>query len=74
MRIVTALGYEEARCKGSHRRMVHKHKPPFTLSCHNGQTIAPGLVKKIMRKDIGLTDQEILEILNGSKNRKESDQ
>ncbi|WP_415457216.1 type II toxin-antitoxin system HicA family toxin [Bifidobacterium sp.] len=71
MRIVTSLGYSESRRKGSHRRLVHQSRPSFTLAFHDGQTIAPGLVRKILRKDIGLTDQEILEVFNGKKNHKE---
>ena len=43
--------------------------PPATLSCAShsmdGQTLAPGLVKKILVKDVGLTEDAALVLIRG---------
>lgn len=62
-RILNGLGYRETRRTGSHRRLKAKGRPDLTFAFHDGQTIPPGLVKKILTKDIGLTDDEITEVL-----------
>ena len=71
MKILSSLGYRESRRSGSHPRMVCDNREPLTFSFHDGQTIPPGLVKKILEKDVGLTDTEIRTILSGKKIHKE---
>ena len=63
LRILERLGYEEDRRAGSHRRLKAAGRPPLTFAFHDGQTIPPGLVKKTLVKDVGLTDAEIQELL-----------
>lgn len=63
LRILAALGYSEDRRAGSHRRMKADGRPPLTFAFHDGQTIPPGLVRKILIKDVGLTENEIQEML-----------
>lgn len=63
LRIVTGLGYVEVRRKGSHRRLVCEGKQSLTFAFHDGQTVPPGLVKKILSKDVGLTDEQIQDLL-----------
>jgi predicted RNA binding protein YcfA (HicA-like mRNA interferase family) len=62
-RILRSLGYETDRVNGSHKRMKAGKHPPLTFAFHDGQTIPPGLVKKILTKDIGLSEEEIRNIL-----------
>lgn len=61
--ILQKLGYMEDRRSGSHRRLKAEGRPPLTFAFHDGQTIPPSLVKKILVKDVGLTDDEIRGIL-----------
>lgn len=62
-RILSSLGYTETRRKGSHRRMSCEGRPSLTFAFHDEQTIPPGLVRKILVKDIGLTEEQILGFL-----------
>lgn len=40
-----------------------KGHPDLTFSFHDSATIPPGLVRKILVKDIGLTEEEALKLL-----------
>jgi predicted RNA binding protein YcfA (HicA-like mRNA interferase family) len=57
------LYYNLARQSGSHRRFEAPDRPPFTFSYHKGATIPPGVVRKILLKDIGLSEDEAMRIL-----------
>lgn len=57
------LNYRVARQSGSHRRLVAPGRPPLTFSYHDGDTVPPGVVRKILVKDVGLTESEALELL-----------
>jgi predicted RNA binding protein YcfA (HicA-like mRNA interferase family) len=57
------LNYRVARQSGSHRRLVAEHYPPLTFAFHDNQTIAPGLVRKILVRDVGLAEDEALRLL-----------
>jgi predicted RNA binding protein YcfA (HicA-like mRNA interferase family) len=61
--LIRSLGYAETRRTGSHRRMESDNHPPLTFAFHDNQSIPPGLLKKILHKDIGLSDKEIRDIL-----------
>jgi len=50
------LSYQVVRSNGSHRRLESAAGyPPLTFAFHAGQTLPPGLVRKILVKDVGLT-------------------
>lgn len=57
------LGYAVERQHGSHRRLTAHGRPPLTFAFHDGATIAPGLVRKILVKDVGLDVDEALDLL-----------
>jgi predicted RNA binding protein YcfA (HicA-like mRNA interferase family) len=57
------LDYVVVRSKGSHRHLRSDNYPPLTFAFHSGQTIPAGLVKKILTKDVGLTDEQAWELL-----------
>ena len=57
------LSYEVVRQKGSHRRLRSPNYPPLTFSFHDSATIPPGLVRKILTKDIGLSEEEARKLL-----------
>ncbi|KFJ02678.1 type II toxin-antitoxin system HicA family toxin [Bifidobacterium thermacidophilum] len=63
LRILAHLGYIEDRRVGSHRRLKANGRPDLTFAFHDGQTVPPGLVRKILAKDVGLSEDEIREIL-----------
>lgn len=66
MAILTSepLAYDVARQRGAHRRMVSRNGyPSFTFAWHDGVTIPPGLVRKTLVKDVGLSEDEALDLI-----------
>jgi predicted RNA binding protein YcfA (HicA-like mRNA interferase family) len=57
------LNYRIVRQSGSHRRLEADDRPTLMFAFHDKTTIAPGLVRKILVHDVGLTDQEARELL-----------
>jgi predicted RNA binding protein YcfA (HicA-like mRNA interferase family) len=57
------LCYRTVRQRGSHRRLEAPGRPPLLFSFHDGATVPPGLVKKVLVKDVGLTDDEAIDLL-----------
>lgn len=57
------LNYRVARQAGSHRRMESDRHPSFTFAFHDKATIRPGLVRKILIKDVGLAEDEARKLL-----------
>ena len=65
MQVLTRLGYVVVRQSGSHRRLECPGRAPITFAFHDGQSVAPGLVRQVLKKQVGLTDEEIQAILSG---------
>lgn len=59
------LGYYIERQRGSHRRLRSQSYPDLLFSFHDGVTVSPGLVRKILTKDVGLSVDEALGLLRG---------
>jgi predicted RNA binding protein YcfA (HicA-like mRNA interferase family) len=59
------LNYRVTRQKGSHCRMESDVEgcKPVLFAFHDGDTIAPGLVRKILVKEAGLSEEEALRLL-----------
>jgi Predicted periplasmic or secreted lipoprotein len=57
------LGYRVMRQTGSHRRMEAPGRPPLTVAFHDNATVPPGLVRKILIRDIGLAEDEARRLL-----------
>lgn len=60
LRVLKKIGYETVRQSGSHRRMACDGRLALTFSYHDSQTIPPGVVKKILVADVGLTEDEAI--------------
>ena len=58
--VLTSLGFEEIRQRGSHKQFRHPDGRQTTVPFHGGRDISLILLRKIIR-DIGLTDDEFLE-------------
>ena len=53
------LNYEADRTAGSHETLTSDAGyPQLTFAFHDGDTISPGLVRKILVKDVGLSVDE----------------
>lgn len=57
------LGYEVLRQEGSHRTLVAQGRPQLTFAFHDGVEIPPHLVRKILVKDVGLSEVEAAKLL-----------
>lgn len=57
------LGYEVVRREGSHCTMKAEGRPTIHVAGHDGQTFPPGLVRKILVKDVGLSEDEAVGLL-----------
>jgi predicted RNA binding protein YcfA (HicA-like mRNA interferase family) len=52
------LSYAVVRQAGSHRRLEAEGRPPLMFAFHDSATIPSGMVRKILVKDVGLSDDE----------------
>ena len=59
IRVLVALGFEEVRQRGSHKRFRHPDGRTTTVPVHQGRDISPVLLRRIAR-DVGLTIQEFV--------------
>ena len=57
--LLAALGFEEVRQRGSHKRFRHADGRATTVPVHGGRDVSPILVRRIAR-DVGLTVQEFV--------------
>jgi predicted RNA binding protein YcfA (HicA-like mRNA interferase family) len=58
------LHYRVVRQVGSHRRLKSAAGyPPLTFAWHDGATVTPGLVRKVLVRQVGLSAQEALQCL-----------
>ena len=63
LRLLHRVGYRTIRQSGSHRRMTAPGRAPLTFAFHDNQTLPPGLVKRILIQDAGLSADELDAIL-----------
>lgn len=59
IKVLTRLGFVEARQRGSHKQFRHPDGRATTVPVHAGRDISPILLRQIA-KDIGLTIDELL--------------
>lgn len=57
------LAYEVVRQQGSHRRLRSRNGyPPLTFSFHDGVTVPPRTLRKILVDDVGLSEPDALDL------------
>jgi predicted RNA binding protein YcfA (HicA-like mRNA interferase family) len=57
--ILSRLGFEEVRQRGSHKQFRHSDGRRTTVPVHGGRDISPLLLRQIIR-DVDLTAEEFL--------------
>ena len=62
VRALTTAGFEVARVKGSHHFLQHADGRVTVVPVHQGETIGPGLLVKILR-DCGMGNEEFQALL-----------
>jgi len=65
IKILESMGFKKVRQKGSHVRLKHDDGRVTTVPIHKGRDIPKGLLRKIIREDLGLTTEEFLKFLKG---------
>jgi len=62
-KIVEKLGFVHSHTTGSH--MIYKHADGrrTTIPHHAGEEIGPGLLNKIIKKDLGLTRKDFMKYI-----------
>ena len=64
IKILERMGFKKVRQKGSHVRLKHPDGRVTTVPVHKGRDIPKGLLRKIIREDLGLTVDEFLKFMN----------
>jgi predicted RNA binding protein YcfA (HicA-like mRNA interferase family) len=59
IRLLSAMGFEEVRQRGSHKQFRHPDGRATTVPFHKGRDIAPPLLRQIIR-DTGVTPEAFL--------------
>lgn len=62
-KILEKLGFEQTRQRGSHIRFVHPDGRKTTVPSHSGIEIGPGLLNKIIKKDLLISREEFEKLL-----------
>jgi predicted RNA binding protein YcfA (HicA-like mRNA interferase family) len=57
------LGYRVLRQSGAHRHLVAEGRPRVLFSYHDGVTVPPGVVRKILVGTVGLEESDALRLL-----------
>ena len=63
VKILSRLGFQLIRQKGSHMFFRHSDGRTTTVPNHKGEDIDRGLLNKIIRKDLGIEREEFLKYL-----------
>lgn len=63
-KIISKLGYEYVKHTGSHMTFINKNNhQKIIIPDHGSEKIGFGLLNKIIKKDLGITREEFLELL-----------
>lgn len=57
------LNYQIVRQNGSHRVLRAENRPRLLFSFHDGATVPPGVVRKYLVREIGLSEDEAMRLL-----------
>lgn len=57
VKILTKLGFDKVRQKGSHVRLEHSDGRKTTVPIHSGELVGKGLLRKILR-DVNLNPED----------------
>ena len=61
--IIAKLGFIHSHTRGSHMVFKHPDGRRTTIPIHAGEEIGPGLLNKIIKKDLRITREEFLKRL-----------
>ena len=67
LRLLQSLGYRVERTRRSHHRLAAPGRPPLVFAFHKGVTVPPRALRHILEREIGLSEDEIVELLWGGR-------
>jgi len=59
------LSYEITRQKGSHRKLEAPGRPALLWSYHDSATVPPGVIRKYLVNEIGMSESDAMALLKG---------
>lgn len=59
------VGYVLDRQNGSHRQFTAPSKARITISFADGDDVAPGVCRKVLTREAGLTEEYAIRLLEG---------
>jgi predicted RNA binding protein YcfA (HicA-like mRNA interferase family) len=62
-KVLNKMGFELKRQKGSHMFFRHPDGRTTVVPCHTREKIDPGLLNKIIRKDLGIDREQFIALL-----------
>ncbi|MFH1590533.1 MAG: type II toxin-antitoxin system HicA family toxin [archaeon] len=62
-KIIKSFGFAHSHTTGSHAVYKHPDGRRTTIPQHTGETIGPGLLLKIIKKDLGISRDDFLSCL-----------
>ena len=62
-KIVVKLGFTHVHSRGSHLIFKHPDGRKTTIPVHSGEEIGPGLLNKIIKKDLQITVEEFIVVM-----------
>ncbi|MBI5390638.1 type II toxin-antitoxin system HicA family toxin [Candidatus Woesearchaeota archaeon] len=62
-KVAEKLGFVHSHTTGSHRVYKHEDGRRVTIPHHSGEEIGPGLLTKIVKKDLGITREDFLRLV-----------
>lgn len=62
-KVIEKLGFVHTHTKGSHMVFKHADGRKTTVPYHQGEEIGPGLLNKIIKKDLGITREEFMKFV-----------
>ena len=62
IKFLQILGFIVVRINGSHHRLIHSDGRITTVPVHKNDDLPKGLMRKIIREDLGLELDEFLEL------------
>jgi len=63
LRLLYSCGYQAEHKGGSHRRLTCDGRPTLVFAYHDKAEIAPGVVRSILIKQVGLSREEALKVI-----------
>ena len=69
IKFLESIGFIITRTKGSHVRMNANDGRATTVPLHGNQDIPKGLLRKIIREDLGLDLESFMDLYSGYQNK-----